>query len=82
MQTNRSYVDLKDCIPHYAKFESKVFNDFIEVIKTKRINTSNMDFEYEMPFYNIKLSAGCGGLHGSIRPGIYKSDENNMRSSE
>ena len=78
MQTNRSYVDLKDCIPHYAKFESKVFNDFLELIKIKRVNTSDMDFEHEMPFYNIKLSAGCGGLHGSIKPGIYKADENNM----
>ena len=78
MQTNRSYVELKDCIPHFAKFESKVFNDFLELIKTKRINTSDMDFEHERLFYNIKLSAGCGGLHGSIKPGIYKADEDNM----
>ena len=78
MQTNRSYVELKDCIPHFAKFESKVFNDFLELIKTKRINTSDMDFEHEILFHNIKLSAGCGGLHGSIKPGIYKADEDNI----
>lgn len=75
MQTNRPYVDLKDCIPYYCSFESKVFNDFVELIKTKKINTSDMDFEYDFIYHNIKLSAGCGGLHGSIKSGIYKEDE-------
>lgn len=77
-QTNRQYVELKDCIPFYCSFKSKVFNDFVDLIKTKRINTSDMDFEYDIIFHDIKLSAGCGGLHGSIKSGIYKSDENNI----
>ena len=77
-QTDRSHVYLIDCIPSYCKFESKEFNNLLDLIKTKTIDTSIMDFETEVIYHGIKLSVGCGGLHGSIKPGVYKSDDNNV----
>lgn len=78
LQTNRSHVDLKDCIPYYTTFESKEFNNVLSLIRNKTVDTSLMNFETEVVFHGIKLSLGCGGIHGSAKSGIYKSDDKNI----
>lgn len=77
LQTDRSYVDLVDCIPHYCHFENKILNDVLDLIKSKTVNTSLMDFETEVIFHSTKFSLGCGGLHACAKSGIYKSDDKN-----
>lgn len=78
MRTNRQFVDLIDCIPSFCHFNSKQFKDMLELIKIKTVDTSLMNFETSVIFHNIKLSVGCGGLHGNIKSGIYKSDDKNV----
>jgi hypothetical protein len=78
MQTDRSHVDLDECIPSFCRFNSKPLNDVLNLIKTKTIDTSVMNFEHELIYHGIKLTMGCGGLHGSIKSGIYKSDDENV----
>lgn len=78
MRSDRSKVDLEDCIPSFCHFKSKELNNVLDIIKDKTIDTSTMNFEHELIFHGIKLTMGCGGLHGSIKPGIYKSDDDNI----
>ena len=78
MQSPRDHIDIKDCIPYFCNFKTKVFNDLLSLLKSKTIDTSLMNFETEVIFHDIKLSIGCGGIHGSTKPGIYKSDDKNV----
>jgi hypothetical protein len=73
--THRDIIHLKDCIPHWANFETKEFNE----IKNKFANTdiSNIKgaFEASVNFHGITIDYGTGGAHSSAEPGIYSADD-------
>lgn len=47
----------------------------MDQIKSTTVDTSIMKFETSAIFHGIKVNVGCGGLHASCKPGIYKSDD-------
>jgi hypothetical protein len=72
--TYRDVINLADCIPKWANFETEEFNN----IKNKFINTKiksiKGSFEESVIFHGIKMDYGTGGLHSSAEPGIYQAD--------
>ena len=73
--TPRGEIRLAECIPHWANFKTKEFNQ----IKTKFQNTIITDikgsFSASVIFHGCKMDYGTGGLHSCIKSGVYQSDD-------
>jgi hypothetical protein len=74
-RTYRSKIQLKDCILDKIKFENKCFNDFLNELKSKTIYKTKGAFKKSVIYKGFKYDYGTGGIHGCIKSGIYKSDE-------
>lgn len=72
--TNRACIQLEQCIPYYAKFKTKEFNNILNEFKQALICTIDDEFDPSTIVKNIKLCYGFGGLHASCKSGIYKSE--------
>ncbi len=72
--TNRACIRLENCIPYYAKFKTKEFNYILNEFKQALVCTIEDEFNPSIIINNIKLYYGFGGLHASIKSGIYKSN--------
>lgn len=73
--TIRSEICLKDCIPHWANFKTKEFNEIKKKFENTVITSSKGSFEESVYFHNQKLDYGVGGLHSCCEPGIYEEDD-------
>ena len=73
--TPRDIINLKDCIPKWCNIKTKEFNKFVEKIKLTSVKGDKKEFEYSVIFHDYKFDFGLGGSHGSIKPGVYKSNE-------
>lgn len=73
--TQRPIINLKDCIPHWAIFKSKEFNNIKSKFENTSITSIKGAFDESIIFHNFKLDYGTGGLHGCIKPGIYEADD-------
>ena len=73
--TPRSIINLKDCIPKWCDLKTKEFNKFLDKIKRTSVKGEKKEFEFSVIFHNYKFDFGLGGSHGSIKPGVYKSDD-------
>lgn len=76
LKTPRSLIYLKDCIPFWANFETKEFNDLKEKFSNTIISKMKGEFEANVIFHGIQIFFGTGGAHSSAEPGVYKSDNN------
>ena len=72
--TNRACIKLNDCLPYYAKFSTDQFNYILNEFKQALICTIEDEFNPSVIVNNIKLFYGFGGLHASIKSGIYRSN--------
>jgi len=75
LRTNRSSINLKDCIPDNIKFESKEFNKLLDFFKSKTIKTTKGAINHSVIYKQHIYDYGTGGLHGIHRPGLYESDD-------
>lgn len=73
--TSRSKIHLKDCIPHWANFESKEFNSIKNKFKNTTITTIKGSFSESVIYNGIKMDYGTGGLHSCAESGIYSADD-------
>jgi len=78
MRTYRSSINLNDCILSYIKFTSKEFNELLEKYKNKNITETIKSLEESVIYKGFKYDFGLGGLHGCIKPGVYKPKENEV----
>lgn len=76
LRTYRGEIELKECIPDWVSFKSKEFNNFLNLIKRSVITGKKGEFTPSVIYHGIKIDFGIGGAHGSIKPGVYISDEN------
>lgn len=76
LRTYRGEIELKECIPDWTSFKSKEFNNFLNLIKRSVITGKKGEFTPSVIYHGIKIDFGIGGAHGSIKPGVYTSDEN------
>lgn len=79
LRTNRSTINLSDCIPSWCNIRSLLFNQFIDNIKDKELSipVEKGSFAFSIVDYNIpyRWDFGLGGSHGCIEPGIYESNK-------
>lgn len=77
LRTERELINLGDCIPKWANFQTKEFNKLLETFKNVNIynGITKKVFSYSVIYNGIKIDYGVGGAHGSIKPGVYLSDD-------
>lgn len=73
--TIRKEIKLKDCIPKWANFETKEFNNIKNEFENTIIYDIKGEFSKSLIFHNTKLNYGTGGLHSCIKSGVYTADE-------
>lgn len=74
-RTRRKSFKFKDCIPHYIKFETEEFQNLLSYLKEIEVESINGSFKYSVEYNNFQFDYGTGGIHGSIKAGVYNSDE-------
>jgi len=78
MRTYRSSINLNDCILPYIKFYSNEFNELLGKYRNKNIIETRKSLEESVIYKGFKYDFGLGGLHGCIKPGIYKPKEDEV----
>lgn len=78
LRTYRDFIVFKDIIFDYIKFNSKIFTNFLDKLKTKTISQTKNAFEESIIYKGFQYDYGLGGIHGSIKAGIYTSDDNHL----
>ncbi len=78
MRTYRNSINLKDCILPYIKFYSNEFNELLEKYKNRNIIETRQSLEESVIYKGFKYDFGLGGLHGCIKPGVYKSNKDEV----
>lgn len=73
--TIRDKIALKNCIPHWAKFETEEFNSIKKKFENTIISDIKGSFSESLMFHNIQMDYGTGGLHSCIESGIYEADD-------
>ena len=73
----REIINVKDCIPHWANFETKEFQELKNYFENVTILNGNLkgSLSKSVIFHGIKIDYGSGGAHSSIEPGIYEEDD-------
>lgn len=78
MRTYRDKILLSDVILPYIKFDNKQFNDLLNTFKSQVVTETKNSIEYSVIYNGFKFDYGLGGIHGCIKPGKYKNDEDNI----
>lgn len=73
--TKREVIKLKDCIPHWANFETVEFNEIKNKFKNTVIKNIKGSFNESVFFHGSKMDYGTGGLHSCCHPGVYSADD-------
>jgi hypothetical protein len=81
MRTYRDYVNIRDIILPMVNFETPEFKSVHNWFKNLVVDTKLYDDRddkikgprYRMMYKGVPTDFGLGGLHGCIKPGIYKS---------
>lgn len=73
--TRRSKIALKDCIPHWANFETPEFNSVKKKFEDTIITNIKGSFSHSLFYQNVVMDYGTGGLHSSASPGVYEADD-------
>lgn len=73
--TKRDKIALKDCIPHWANFETSEFNSIKSKFSDTIISSIKGAFSESLVFHGIKMDYGTGGLHSCIKSGVYEADD-------
>lgn len=77
VRTNRPFIDLKDVILPYVKFERPEFNEVLNWLKSQRITETKGVFKnLKADIDGFEFVFGLGGIHGSIESqSVYSDDE-------
>lgn len=73
--TKRDKIALKDCIPSWANFETKEFQDLKKKFEKTIITDIKGSFSASVRFQNVRIDYGTGGAHSCIEPGVYEADD-------
>lgn len=78
LRTNRSYIDLKECILPYVSYTSKEFKDILHKISNTKITQTKGSLEHSVVYKGFKYDFGTGGIHGCIKAGVYTPNDNEV----
>ena len=70
----RKSIDMKNCIAHYVKFETKQLQDLLSSVKKRKLGLMD-NFKEHVHFYDNVYSFMKGGLHTENKPEVFEEDE-------
>jgi hypothetical protein len=73
--TKRNIIHLKECIPHWANFETKEFNEIKNKFASTSITSIKNAFEESVYFHGIRIDYGTGGAHSAAESSVYSADD-------
>lgn len=74
-RTRRTLFKFIECIPHYIKFQTSEFNQLLDYLKSIEVRELKESFKYSFEYNGFTFDISTGGIHGCIKPGVYKTDE-------
>lgn len=74
-RTHRTLFKFVECIPQYIKFQTPEFNQLLDYLKSIEVKELKESFKYSFEYNGFTFDLGTGGIHGCIKPGVYKTDE-------
>lgn len=74
-RTHRTLFRFAECIPHYIKFQTPEFNQLLDYLRSIEVKELKESFKYSFEYNGFTFDLGTGGIHGCIKPGVYKSNE-------
>jgi len=75
MRTSRSSIDLGEITLPYINFNTAALQRLKTSIESKTITETKDSLSYSVPYRNIMLQYGLGGLHACCKSGVYDSDD-------
>jgi hypothetical protein len=77
LRTERRYIQCKDIILPYIKFNSPEFNSLLHNLRSQKLDATNLkgQFNFSVNFSGVNTHFGLGGVHGAIDSGVYESDD-------
>ncbi len=75
MRTRRSSFKFSECIPEYINFVTPDFNGLLDYLKGIEVSELKDSFKYSFEYNGFVFDLGTGGIHGSIKSGVYEADE-------
>lgn len=70
----RKSINMKNCIAHYVKFETKQLQDLLSSVKKRKLGLMD-NFKEHVHFYDNVYSFMKGGLHTENKPEVFEEDE-------
>lgn len=77
-RTSRSIFKFNECIPSYINFKTSAFNNFLEDLKKEEVNELKNSFNKQVYFHGAEFFFGTGGIHQSLKEGVYESTDSHM----
>ncbi len=78
LRTYRESINLNECILPYIDFSTDEFKNLLINYKSKIVIETKNSIEESIVYKNFKYDFGLGGLHGCIKPGVYKINKNEV----
>lgn len=81
LKTERTIIELKECIPENIKFKTRILKKFLldlkKIVLTKKENEESFKLELEpISFFGKKYQLGVGGIHSLDDAKVFVEDEN------
>ena len=70
----RKSINMKNCIAHYVKFETKQLQELLNSVKKQKLGLMD-NFKEHVHFYDNVYSFMKGGLHTENKPEVFEEDE-------
>jgi hypothetical protein len=74
LRTPRDIIKLGDLILPYIEYKSKPLQEFLEKLKSTTV-TNDKTFSERVIYKEFPYDFGVGGIHGCIKPGIYRPND-------
>lgn len=74
MQTKRTSIALKDCIPDFVRFENPEFQRIKDYLAQQVITDTKGALKIEAHAGGLEFAVGTGGLHASVNNRVYEAD--------
>lgn len=74
-RTYRDSINFSECILPFINFQTDNFKSLLNELNNTTITNTKGDFSKSIIYEGFKYDFGQGGIHGSIKPGVYEADE-------
>lgn len=78
LRTYRKILKFKECFPNYIHFEKDEFKQLEKYLSSIEVEFIKDSFKYSFTYKDFTFELGTGGIHGCIKAGVYKSDEDHI----